>query len=72
MRTRTRSEIFQEITELSAEASQHAKTCRKCYVPIFDDEGNPQYESEACPAGAVIIRKIRELETEYFKEEKTQ
>jgi hypothetical protein len=30
----------------------HADTCRECFVPIMDEEGNPQFISEACAKGA--------------------
>ena len=46
---------------------KHADTCRKCFVPIVDEEGNPQYESEACANGAKLLRMYRKLESDYFR-----
>lgn len=45
---------------------RHAETCRECFVPIVDEEGNPQYESEACADGAKLLRIYRKLESDYF------
>ena len=44
----------------------HADNCRECFVPIVDEEGNPQYESEACADGAKLLRMYRKLESDYF------
>jgi hypothetical protein len=44
----------------------HAKTCKECFVPIMDEEGNPQFISEACAEGAEHLRIYRKLEADYF------
>lgn len=44
----------------------HARNCKECFVPIMDEEGNPQYESEACMKGAEPIRVYMKLEAAYF------
>jgi hypothetical protein len=44
----------------------HADSCRECFVPIVDEEGNPQYESEACAEGAKLLRIYRKWESDYF------
>ncbi len=32
----------------------HADTRRECFAPIMDEEGNPQFVSEACSEGAEV------------------
>jgi hypothetical protein len=45
---------------------RHADTCRECFVPIMDEEGNPQFVSETCAEGAERLRIYRKLEADYF------
>jgi hypothetical protein len=44
----------------------HADTCRECFVPIMDEEGNPQFISESCAKGAELLRIYRKAEADYF------
>ena len=44
----------------------HADTCRECFVPIMDEEGNPQFVSEACAIGAELLLIYRKAEADYF------
>ena len=44
----------------------HANTCTECFVPIMDEEGNPQFVSEACAEGAELLRTYRKAEADYF------
>jgi len=44
----------------------HAVSCGKCFIPIVDEEGNPQYESESCADGARLLRIYRKSESDYF------
>ncbi len=44
----------------------HASTCRECFIPIMDEEGNPQFISEACAKGAELLRTYMKLESDYF------
>lgn len=41
--------------EAYAAAMLHAATCPRCSQPIVDEEGNPGYFGEACPAGRDIL-----------------
>ncbi len=43
-----------------------ADTCGECFVPIMDEEGNPQFVSEACEEGAEFLRIYRKAEADYF------
>ena len=43
---------------------RHAETCKECFIPIMDEEGNPQFVSEACAEGA----QHRKAEADYFNE----
>ena len=54
---------LQEAAEI---CRRHAETCKECFIPIMDEEGNPQYESEACADGAKLLRMYRKLESDYF------
>ncbi len=36
-------------------AIRHSLTCTRCSMPIVDEEGNPGYFGEACPAGRDIL-----------------
>jgi hypothetical protein len=45
---------------------KHADTCRECFVPIMDEEGNPQFESDACAKGVALLRRYRKMEADYF------
>jgi hypothetical protein len=51
-----------ELGRTQSEARQHAATCRRCFVPIIDEEGNPGLFSEACAQGAAILREYVEAE----------
>jgi hypothetical protein len=62
----TRREIEERLFKATRKAKRHAKTCHDCYVPIMDDEGNPQYVSEACAKGAVILQDYIAIEGRYF------
>jgi len=44
---------------VACEAEIHARTCTSCLVPIVDDEGNPQFRSEACKVGARLIDDLQ-------------
>jgi hypothetical protein len=44
----------------------HAETCTECFIPIMDEEGNPQFVSEACAKGAELLRTYRKMEANYF------
>lgn len=44
----------------------HADTCRECFVPIMDEEGNPQFASEVCAEGAELLWTYRKMEADYF------
>ena len=46
---------------------EHAEKCHDCAVPILDEEGNPQYMSEACAAGAKLLTDFHAAENNYFK-----
>jgi len=41
--------------EACAAAAKHAITCRKCFMPIMDEEGNPGYFAEACRQGLPLL-----------------
>ncbi len=56
----------ERIAALTEKGWRHATTCRECYHPIFDEEGNPGYLSEACAEGAAILDAFHRLEHEYF------
>ncbi len=45
----------------------HARTCGKCYVPIMDEEGNPQYLSEACERGRILLQNYMDLEAQHYR-----
>ena len=45
------------------EAQHHAKICRKCYMPIMDEEGNPGYYSEACTKGFELLKEYEKQES---------
>jgi len=62
-----KSELLECINCSSIECQAHAQTCRDCYMPIMDEEGNPQYVGEACAKGAALLTEYRRLEGEYFK-----
>ena len=48
----------------SGKCFDHARTCRECYHLIFDEEGNPQYVSEACAEGAKLLTEFRQAEAD--------
>jgi len=62
----TKQQLLDAMAELTQQCWNHADTCKDCYMPIMDEEGNPQYISEACSEGAELLRKYRKLESEYF------
>ena len=41
--------------EACAAAAKHAITCRKCFMPIMDEEGYPGYFAEACRQGLPLL-----------------
>lgn len=45
---------------------RHADHCQNCFVPIFDEEGNPQYKSEACATGAALLDIYNKREAQMF------
>ncbi len=62
-----KQELLRKINKSSIECQRHAESCRECFHPIMDEEGNPQYVGEACEAGAKLLTEYRRLESEYFK-----
>jgi hypothetical protein len=46
---------------------RHAKTCRECFMPIIDEEGNPGYFGEACKKGHLLLTEYVALESDFFK-----
>lgn len=46
---------IEKVNAAEAAARKHATKCRKCCVPIVDDEGNPKYFSEACADGVRLL-----------------
>jgi len=58
--------LIDAITRMSDKCLAHAKTCRRCLVPIMDAEGNPKYVGEACRGGAELLKAYIDLEKQYF------
>lgn len=56
-----------DLMQLSDKCMNHARKCRNCYIPIMDEEGNPQFVGEACEIGAKLLTKYCAVESEYFK-----
>ncbi len=54
------------LREASEMCRRRAETCKECFVPIMDEEGNPQFVSEACAEGAGLLRIYRKAEADYF------
>lgn len=48
--------LLNTLGEAFDKAQTHARECHLCFHPIIDEEGNPQYMSEACAEGAVILQ----------------
>ena len=51
----TESQIKQFHAHAFLDAQEHAERCRRCCIPIMDQEGNPGYFGEACEVGARIL-----------------
>lgn len=62
----TKRDIEFKLNHSSADCLAHSKTCRECYMPIMDEEGNPQYVSEACQEGAKLLIEYNKLESMYW------
>jgi len=62
-----KSELLEHINRSSIQCQKHAASCRDCFHPIMDEEGNPQYVGEACAKGAELLTEYRRLEGDYFK-----
>jgi len=58
--------IKEQYYKISDKCYQHSKTCKKCNHPIMDDEGNPQFISEACSKGAELLKEFNRLEKLVF------
>jgi hypothetical protein len=66
----TKQSAIEDLNILSDKCLRHAQTCRECFYPIMDEEGNPQYESEACSKGSELLKAYNKLEAMYFGMEK--
>lgn len=56
-------------SQAQGKCRRHAATCRACYQPIIDPEGNPGLIGEACAIGARLLRAYIAAEDKYFKEQ---
>jgi hypothetical protein len=48
-------------------AQMHAARCRRCHMPVIDEEGNPGYLGEACRDGVAILREYIDAEVELLR-----
>ena len=55
-----------DLLKAAERCRMHAEACTECFVPIMDEEGNPQFVSEACAEGAELLRTYRKIEADYF------
>jgi hypothetical protein len=65
---RTPLEIIEErLDDLFARCQSHAKHCRRCFMPIMDEEGNPGLFGEACTSGYQLLTAYVDAEKEYLE-----
>ena len=54
--------LFRRYAKAQDHCRLHAQFCHECYMPIIDDEGNPQYFGEACAVGYVLLKTYVDAE----------
>ena len=58
--------IWAKYHSIQNACKKHAESCRSCQIAIMDDEGNPQFFSEACPTGYQLLTEYYEWENKIF------